>query len=108
MPQEIFDHDIMTLIYTTEKVINLEVSPLRWRVQGFSDEIDSEYSRLDSEEALLRRALQYLAVDISGNAADVSICLDIALEDADRIFANRSKYNSYYSFTLVIAVRFPV
>jgi hypothetical protein len=90
--QEDYEIDLMTLISSTQKITSLEVSPVRWRAERFSEEISFEYSRLQSEEILLRKELQYLAVDLSTGNTDVSICLDIALEDADKIFTNRSMH----------------
>ena len=62
---------------------------------AFDNTFVEETQTLEEEEADLRRKLQELAVQIS-NGNDVTICLDIALDDVERIFKNRRMYESTF------------
>jgi hypothetical protein len=64
-------------------------------MEAFVNTYAEETRTLEEEEADLRRKLQELAVQIS-NGNDVTICLDIALEDDERIFKNRGMYESTF------------
>ena len=77
-------------------VIDTYISPLIYRIQVFDNGFIDEAKRLETEEADLRKELEELAMYLS-DGQDVTICLDIAPEDADDIFQNRGSLCSYTS-----------
>ena len=71
------------------------IYPLSARISAFDKTFSEETQTLQAEQADLRRKLQELAVQIS-NGNDATICLDIALDDVERIFKNRGMYESRF------------
>ena len=65
------------------------VNPLLARITTFSEKFVEEENTLETEQADLRTELQELAIRLS-DGKDVTICLQIALEDDERIYQNRS------------------
>ena len=70
------------------------IDPLVEKMMDFGDNLVVESKLLETEESDLRRELQELAIYLS-DGQDVTICLDIALEDSDDIFQNRGLLFSY-------------
>ena len=83
----------MDLIRQTVYFVDIYLTPLTGRVSSFNVEVGNEYQRLETEKSDLREQLQLLAIELKPEDADVSICLDIALEDVDGIFTNRGMSN---------------
>ena len=71
--------------------INENLENLSARVRTLDSGTDLEFVTLEAERADLIQELYELALDLSPNGTDVSICLDIALEDVERISKNRGK-----------------
>ena len=69
------------------------IVPLAERVGAYDNMIAYEDGRLNAEWEALRLDLQNLALELNKNGSDVSICLDIALEDLERIFTDRGNYS---------------
>jgi hypothetical protein len=67
------------------------INPLVDRMIAFGNSFAEEDSLLQTGADDLRRELQELAMQLS-NGQDVTICSDIALEDAERIFTDRREY----------------
>jgi hypothetical protein len=55
--------------------------PLLTRQMKYEDMVSEESRQLESYRSSLREGMQQLALDLSGNGVDVTICLDIALEN---------------------------
>ena len=85
------EKDLLDLIEQSVAYTYQYTTPLGCRMASFSRSLSSEASHLQYEELELKRRLRELALQIS-NGQDVSLCLEIALEDADRIFDDRGEY----------------
>ena len=88
---EIIQQEITNMIHLTEKLINLQVYPFFCRVDAFSEGVALEFSRLETDQADLREELRYLALELYTNETDVTICLDIALENVTASLTQRGK-----------------
>ena len=89
--QEITEQDVLDLINQTNEEIEQYILPLTTRMQAFGSEIGNEARRLATERDDLRQELRLLAVDLNTNNLDVSVCLDIALDDVDKAFGQRGR-----------------
>ena len=85
------EQDLLDLIDQANANMNQYTNPLVARMVAFGNSFGEEDQLLQTEANDLRRELEELAVQNS-NGKDVTICLQIALEDAERIFADRGEY----------------
>ena len=83
---ELLDLTQMVIVYVDQNIV-----PLELRMNDFSRSFSNEAHQLQVELLELRRQLQELAVQNS-DGQDVSLCLEIAVEDTDEIIAERSEY----------------
>ena len=85
------EQELLETIEQAISYLDLNVVPLELRMQGFSRTFGNEVRQLQVETIELRRQLQELAVQNS-DGQDVSLCLEIAVEDADHIITERGEY----------------
>ena len=95
------EQELLDLIDQANEEMDEYMYPLVARSVAFSNSLVDESKLLQEEEDDLRRELEELAVQNS-NGQDVTICLQIALEDADRISRDRGIYLFICSRSIVL------
>ena len=65
--------------------------PLTIRQQQVEEVISEENKQLETHKSNLREEMQQLALDLSGDGVDVTVCLDIALEDVTTLVDDQGK-----------------
>ena len=85
------EQELLDTIEQAISYLDLNVIPLECRMQGFSGIFNNEVHQMQAERLDLRRQLEELAVENS-NGQDISICLEIAVQDSDGIIAERGEY----------------
>ena len=90
--QQIVEQDIRDLISVMTEEQEDYIAPLLEKIDVYSSMIGDEVRLLDEARTELTRDLQYLALELNTQGVDVSICLDIATEDLERIFTDRCTY----------------